>query len=123
LLIVVPGTSTVAEIEKGPVTADLLTAILAERLLGWRATPDRFLLGNRRWMPRWRFRPFRRLEDALQLLEKANVRYAVENARAGAFMARVIVGEQVATAHGTSPAAALTTALAKAIGIDVEGCE
>ena len=52
-------------------TTDQLTAILAERVMGWRVGPDRFLTGNRRWMPRWRYRPLDHLPDAIRLLEAA----------------------------------------------------
>lgn len=52
------------------ITSEELTRLLAERVLGWATSPDRFLTGNRRWMPRWRFRPFDRLEDSFKLLDQ-----------------------------------------------------
>src|SRR5947207_380778 len=48
---------------------DRLTQELATRVMGWKVVPDRFLMSNRRWKPRWRFQPCRRLEDAFSLLE------------------------------------------------------
>jgi len=52
-------------------TSDVVTARLAERVMGWSVAPDRYLIGNRSWIPRWRFQPLERLEDAFRLLEKA----------------------------------------------------
>ena len=52
-------------------TPDRLTELLAERLLGWRVTPDRFLTGNRGWRPRWRFQPLEHFADAAMVLEAA----------------------------------------------------
>jgi hypothetical protein len=34
-----------------------LAAVLAERVMRWGVGPDRFLLSNRCWLPRWRFQP------------------------------------------------------------------
>ena len=45
-------------------TGKQLTATLAERVMGWRVGPDRFQIGNRGWIPRGRFRPTERLQDA-----------------------------------------------------------
>ena len=50
-------------------TSEHLTAILAERVMGWTVGPDRFMMGNRGWMPRWRFQPAEKLDDAFRLLE------------------------------------------------------
>ena len=38
-------------------TEEALTSTLAERVMGWKATPDRFIKSGRSWIPRWRFRP------------------------------------------------------------------
>jgi hypothetical protein len=104
-------------------TTDQLTAILAERILGWRVGPKRILKGGRRWAPRWRFQPFRRLEHALELLDKADGKYGFEKDTAGTFKAHVTVGNCAGTASGKSEAASLTLALARALGVDVEGLE
>ena len=50
---------------------DQLTAVLAERVMGWTVGPDRFMMGNRGWMPRWRFQPADKLDDAFRLLQEA----------------------------------------------------
>jgi len=33
---------------------------LAVGVMGWTVAPDRFLMGRRRWIPRWRFQPTRK---------------------------------------------------------------
>jgi hypothetical protein len=53
-------------------TNDKLTSILAERIMEWSIGPDRFMMGGRRWLPRWRFQPVKRIADAMRLLEKAS---------------------------------------------------
>src|SRR5436853_200927 len=53
-------------------TSECLTAIVAERVMGWTVAPDRFMTGKRRWMPRWRFQPLAKLDDAFGLLEKVD---------------------------------------------------
>jgi hypothetical protein len=53
-----------------PVNIEKLTAALAVRVMGWGVGADRFPLGQRRWMPRWRFQPEKRIEDAFRLLER-----------------------------------------------------
>src|SRR5689334_12677749 len=67
-------------------TAEGLTAALAERVLGWKATPDRFVISNRRWMPRWRFQPTKNLEDAFRLLDATNpLEYTLRKKRNGIY--------------------------------------
>ena len=114
------SSKTICDQSARQITAEQLTAILARRVLGWGVAPDRFLKGGRRWSPRWHFQPLERMEHALQLLEKANARYTVENASDGRATARVTVGDRIGTSSADSAAAALTIGLAKAIGIDFE---
>lgn len=103
-------------------TNEQLTAILAERVMGWRVGPDRFLKSGRRWAPRWHFQPLRRLEHARQLLEKAKAKYSLATNSDETFTAVVRLGDLIGTASRNSEAAAITIALAKAIGIEgVEG--
>jgi hypothetical protein len=52
------------------VTDESLTALLAQKVMGWNVAPDRSLIGNRSWIPRWRFQPTEKLDDAFRLLEK-----------------------------------------------------
>lgn len=80
-------------------TNDQLAAVLAERVLHWRVSPDRFLTGKRGWMPRWRFQPTEKLTDALRLLEyTVPQEYAMGAADSGGFWAKV----RVAGAHRRS---------------------
>ena len=105
-------------------TGDQLTAILAERVMGWVVGPDRFLMGNRRWMPRWRFQPTEKLADALRLLERVIPQeYAMGAAENGGFWARVGVAGTTGEARESSQARAITFAIARAIGLEPEGCQ
>ena len=116
--------SAVASPKRGqPMTNDRLTAILAERVMGWRVSPERFLKGGRSWTQRWQFQPLRRLDHAFQLLEKVNGTYTLARAGDGTYTAQVCVGDRRGTAVGESEAAAVTVALARAVGIAVEGID
>jgi hypothetical protein len=96
-----------------------IVAILAERILGWTIGADRFLIGQRRWISLWRFQPFKKLQDAFRLLDKAASEYSLVASAAGTFTARVRVGSRIGKASGKSMAAAATLAIARAIGLDV----
>jgi hypothetical protein len=100
------------------VTNDQLTAVLAERIMRWRVAPERFPKADRKWTPRWHFQPLRRMDHALQLLEKAGGRYTFTRKAGGAFTADVFVGDRAGSASGKSEAATLTVALARALGIE-----
>jgi hypothetical protein len=88
------------------VTADCLTAILAEKVMGWRVGPERFLT--------------RRMEDALQLQNKAGGSYSITKGEGGTVTAKVTLTGKTRTVTDKSDAAALTRALALALGIPVE---
>lgn len=97
-----------------------LTAVLAERFLGWRCTPDRFLTGARGWIPQWKFQPANKLTDATRLLEAAKPEaYSVVAGANGSFCARVCVAGAAAEAYASTKPLAICLALAKVIGIDV----
>jgi hypothetical protein len=101
-------------------TKDQIAAILAERVMGWSVGPDRFMIGGRRWLPRWRFQPATRIEDALRLLERsAPQEYAMGAAESGGFWAKVRVAGITGEAHESSQAEAITIAVARAIGLAV----
>lgn len=103
------------------VTADKLTALLAERVLGWRAAPDRFLLNGRCWLARWRFQPLRNLEDAFRLLDAAKpTEYSMGRRGAGAFWVRIRLSGSVGEAHCKSKPRAICLAVARALGVDVD---
>jgi hypothetical protein len=101
-------------------TSDQLTALLAERVMRWGVAPDRFTMGNRGWMPRWRFQPTEKLEDALRLLrEAAPQEYSICGDEKGVLQVRVRVGASTGTANGGTLANAIATAVARAVGLEV----
>ena len=100
-------------------TAEHLTAVLAERVLHWRSTPDRLLTGKRAWIPRWRFQPLANVEDAFQLVAAAGASYSLTATADGTVMAQLCVGGRTGTALGKITAATITVALAQSIGINV----
>jgi hypothetical protein len=104
-------------------TAEALTAELAQKVMGWGVAPDRFLIGNRSWIPRWRFQPLERLEDAFRLLEKAQPeQYSMDGGPDGAFSVRVRIGGRLGKARDDSKPRAITLALARALGLgEVDG--
>ena len=102
-------------------TSDRLTSILAERVMGWRARPSRFLTGNRHWLTRWRFQPVKRLEDASRLLERAAPQeYSLERDHDGRFHVKVRIAGATGEARASSQASAISFAIARAIGIEVD---
>jgi hypothetical protein len=99
-------------------TAEALTAELAQKVMGWGAAPDRFLIGNRSWIPRWRFQPLERLEDAFRLLEKAQPEhYSMGLDDSGRFFAEVRIGGRLGKARDNSKPRAITLAVARAMGL------
>jgi hypothetical protein len=105
-------------------TVDTLVSLLAERVMGWGAAPNRFLVGNRCWMPRWRFQPTKNLENATALLEAADpAECSIARHGRGDWSATVRIGGNTAKARAASPEMAITLAVAQAFGLDVTGCE
>jgi len=101
-------------------TNEQLTAVLAERVMGWTVGPDRFMMGNRGWMPRWRFQPAEKLDDAFRLLEQAAPQeYSICGDDKGGLEVRVRVGVRTGTATGGVMATAIATAVARAVGLQV----
>jgi predicted DNA-binding transcriptional regulator AlpA len=98
---------------------DNLTKALAERIMGWRVGPDRFFMGSRKWLPRWKFQPLKRMDDAFRLLGQiTSVEYTLRSAENG-FVARVSFGDVEAEAHEATQARAISLAVARALGIEV----
>jgi hypothetical protein len=103
------------------VTSELLTAVLAKRVMGRGVAPGRFLTGNRGWMPRWRFQPTEKLPDALRLLEKAAPEeYNMRGDGEGNVQVHVRIGDASGEACGASKPRASTWAIARALGIEVD---
>jgi len=102
-------------------TSERLAAILAEKVMGWGVTRDRFLMGGRRWKPRWRFHPTENLADAFYLLEAADPEeYTMGASRTGALWVRVRLRGGTGEARDSSKARAITWAVALAAGINPE---
>jgi hypothetical protein len=102
-------------------TVEVFTALLAERVMHWRVGPGRFLMGDRRWLPRWRFKPAERLQDAFRLLEQAAPdEYSMGAAENGCFWVKVRVAGTTGEAIEPSKARAITYAIARAFGIEVD---
>jgi hypothetical protein len=106
--------------ERGPkgTTAEDLTSILAVRVMKWGIAPDRFVLEGRRWLPRWRFRPVERIEDAFRLLEALDPEeYDMRGRGTDDFWVRVLLHNGASgEASDKSRARAITYAVARAIG-------
>jgi hypothetical protein len=104
--------------------SEQLTATLAELVMGWRVAPNRFLIGNRSWLPRWRFQPTKSLNDALRLLVSAAPQeHSMGTTKNGGFWAKVRIAGRTGHASESSQARALTFAIARAIGLNVDAAE
>jgi hypothetical protein len=102
-------------------TPEMLAAMLAEHVLRWRATPDRFLTGQRGWIPRWKFQPTKKLADAIRLLEAAMPQeYSVHVEANGDFRAMVSISGMTGQARDKSKPLAICRAIAAAVGIKVD---
>lgn len=102
-------------------TTDHLTALLAERVMRWRTGPERFTMERRGWMPRWRFQPTEKLADALRLLEAAAPEeYNLRGDTEGNVHVHIRIGDATGEACSTSTPRAITFAIARAVGIEIE---
>jgi hypothetical protein len=102
-------------------TSENLAALLAKRVMGWGVGPDRFLIGNRGWMPRWRFQPTEKLADALRLLEKAAPEeYNMRGDSEGNVRVHIRIGDGTGEADETSKPRAITLAVARALRLEVD---
>jgi hypothetical protein len=102
-------------------TPQVLTGILAERVMKWTASPNRFMLGNGRWVPRWRFQPCENLANAFELLDAVRPKaYSMGADETGSIYAKVQIGGVVGECRNRSMPLAITFAVARASGIDVE---
>ena len=109
------------EPEEATITAENLTTLLARCVMGWEVAPERFLVGKRRWIPRWRFQPTERLEDAFRLLEEAAPRgYTMGRDGQGPFRVEGQIGEETGCAQHLSKPRAITLAVARALKLQVD---
>jgi hypothetical protein len=88
--------------------------------MGWSVGPDRFMMAGRRWLPRWRFQPATRQEDAFRLLESvAPEEFTMGAGESGGFWAKVCVAGTTGESRKSSQARAMTFAIAGSIGLEV----
>ena len=100
-------------------TDNVLIDLLARQVLRWGVAPDRFLTGNRSWIPKWKFNPLERLEDAFRLLDHdESVHYSISRS-GSAFEVEVEHDGKVGRATGDSKPRAVTLALARSLGLGV----
>ncbi len=97
-------------------TEHSLTDALAEQL-GWKVAPDRFIKSGRTWLPRWRFAPLSRLDDAFLLLDRFATSYTMRWAERGRFFVEVRSGRRIGRAYGEPKSRAITLAIAEALGL------
>ena len=98
---------------------DRLTEKLAQQVLGWTATPDRFIKSGRSWIPRWRFRPFAELADAFRLLDHAADHYTLTR-NGSTFAAEVQIESCRGKAVGEHRPRTITLAVARALQLEVD---
>jgi len=95
---------------------DQLTAIMAERVMGWKPAPDRFVKAGRSRIPRWRFQPLTDLADAFLVLDRVADHYALT--RDGrTFTVEVRSGSGSGTASGELLAKTIAVAIARSMGL------
>ena len=99
-------------------TLERLKEELAIRVLGWQAGPDRFIKTGRSWIPKWRFKPFARLDDAFSLLDRTGGIYTLAVEANGVFTAEVRIGNRVGRASGDPKARTITLAICRALDLE-----
>ena len=104
----------------GALSVQRATDQLATRVMGWRTAPDRFIKSNRSWIPRWRFQPFAELADAFQILDRAARHYTLSY-DGRTFTADVQTDTGRGVCSGEHKPKAITLALARALGLEVDG--
>jgi hypothetical protein len=88
--------------------------------MGWGIGPDRFMTGNRGWLPRWRFQPTETLDDAFRLLKQAGPReFSICGDDKGGFQVQVQIDVRTGKATGESIATTIAMAVARAVGLEV----
>lgn len=100
-------------------TETVLTDRLAQQLLGWEVARDRFLRGNRSWLPRWRFDPLRRLDDAFRLLYAAAPSQYVIRFTNDQFRVTIRLRGATGKASDDTLPRAIVLALAQALKVEV----
>ena len=101
-------------------TDERLTDELACQVMGWKLAPGRYLKPGRAWLPKWRFSPLSRLDDAFQLLDNVSDRFSLVSDQSRTFTAEVRVNSRKGRASGTARARVITLAVARALGLEME---
>lgn len=86
--------------------------------MGWKVGPDRFVQSGRQWLPKWRFSPLTRLDDAFELLDRSAAVYTLNQSSNGVFAAEVHLTGRVGTACGPVKARAIALAVARALELE-----
>lgn len=96
-----------------------LTDQLAVQVMGWGLAQDRYVLGQRRWLPRWRFQPLHRVEDAFRLLQKADPQqFTMQRNARGITQIKLCLNGKKGEARSSSTACAVTLAIARALALE-----
>src|ERR1035441_6423116 len=94
---------------------------LAARVMGWRLAPGRYIKSGRSWLPRWRFAPLSKIEDAFCLLDAAHPEdFAMRGRGTDEFWVGGRLPGGSGEARDRSKPRAIARAVASAIGIDLE---
>jgi hypothetical protein len=103
-------------------TRESLTALLVQRLFGWKVRRNRFMTGDEReWIKRERFQPTSSLDAAYRLLGAAKpIDYKLGGSGSGPCWARVMLNGASGEASSDSLPLAICLAIAHALGIEVE---
>jgi hypothetical protein len=87
--------------ETAVMTDNMLIDRLAQQVLHWDIGADRFLPGDRSWIPKWKFNPLEHLEDAFRLLDHSQaMRYSISQS-GGSFTVEVKQGAGSARPQGS----------------------
>ncbi|MBI4463135.1 MAG: hypothetical protein HY647_00385 [Acidobacteria bacterium] len=100
-------------------TDSMLIDRLAVQVMHWRVGPDRFITGNRSWLPKWRFNPLQRLEDAFMLLDHSKSARYVISQTGSKFQVEVEHDGKIGKAADKAKPRAITLALARSLGLEV----
>lgn len=95
-----------------------LTNELAQRVLGWKPSADRFIKSDRGWVPKWRFQPLSQVASAFELLDEAAERYRITCER-GTFSVEVHSNCRRGEASGDVLGRTISIAVAGAIGLEL----
>jgi hypothetical protein len=93
------------------------------RLMGWRKAPGRYLGTGRSWVSESRFRPLVDLKDAFRVLDAVTDDYLLLTKPGGVFTVQVRVDGRIGRATGEPKARAISVAVARARGLDVEDAD